>query len=327
MMSNFKKKEPINICQVSLRRDIPIILENYKNFKKFYKYFNVYIICPDDELTEFKNKLNFEEFHFLSEDEIFSLNELNDIFINLNDNVNYKENFKKRLSWYYQQILKIAFCIHFVKNKKEKIVIWDADTIILKKINFFKNEYSIKYGTLSEFHKEYFITNRAIIGELPKYFISSIIQFIGISRVECDFLLKNLNISADNRRNFALTISNIIFKNIFNNHKVYNGSFFAEYELIGISNYILNKTRQKALLALRTGLNGRLSNLQIFIVRILNFKHVTYEQAHDNKNSQGMISRKQSSIRFWKIIIKTLFKFYLRDIRHYFRYHFSIRNF
>ena len=192
----------------------------------------------------------------------------------------------------------------------------------MKKINFFKNEYSIKYGTFSEFHKEYYITNKAIIGELPKYFISSLIQFIAISKVECDFLLKTLNVSADNRKNFAISIANIILKNIFNNHKVYNGSFFSEYELIGILNYILNKTRQKSLLTLRSGLNGKLSNLQILIVRILNFKHITYEHTHDNVNSLGMLDRKQNSIKLFKIILKTIFKFYLRDIRHFFKYHF-----
>ena len=322
MKNNFKKKTHLNICQVSLRSDIPIILDNYRNFKKLYKYFTIYIVCPTNEVIEFKKKLNFKEFNFLSEDEIISLDEFDYIFRNLNHNINYKDDFKSRLSWYYQQILKITFSINFVQNNNEKIVIWDADTIILKKINFFKNEHSIKYGTFSEFHKEYYITNKAIIGELPKYFISSLIQFIAISKVECDFLLKTLNVSANNRKNFAISIANIILKNIFNNHKVYNGSFFSEYELIGILNYTLNKTRQKSLLTLRSGLNGKLSNLQIFIARILNFKHITYEHTHDNVNSLGMLDRKQNSIKLFKIILKTIFKFYLRDIRHFFKYHF-----
>jgi len=325
MMSNFKKKEPINICQVSLRRDIPIILENYKNFKKFYKYFNVYIICPDDELTEFKNKLNFEEFHFLSEDEIFSLNELNDIFINLNDNVNYKENFKKRLSWYYQQILKIAFCIHFVKNKKEKIVIWDADTIILKKINFFKNEYSIKYGTLFEFHKPYYVTSKSITGDYPKYFISSLIQFTSLSVSEYNFFInKILDFDIfETKEIISIQLSKIILKNIFNIHKTYNGSLFSEYELIGISNYVFRKTKQKALFTLRRDLDGKLSNSQAFIAKFFNVKHVTYEHTYSNKNSQGMLGRKQRWIQFLKILFKEFVKFNLRNLRHNFNYYYK----
>ena len=39
----------LNICQVSLKGNLPIILENYKNFTKIYKYVNFYIICPENE--------------------------------------------------------------------------------------------------------------------------------------------------------------------------------------------------------------------------------------------------------------------------------------
>ena len=70
-----------------------------------------------------------------------------------------------RLQWYYQQILKISFVLKFITNKNEKIIIWDADTILLKKINFFKQNISIKYGTINEFHKEYFLTNECLIGK------------------------------------------------------------------------------------------------------------------------------------------------------------------
>ena len=48
-----------------------------------------------------------------------------------------KKDFENRLSWYYQQALKISFVIDFVNRFKKKVVIWDADTIILKKIKFF----------------------------------------------------------------------------------------------------------------------------------------------------------------------------------------------
>ena len=40
----------LNICQVSLNRDIPLILENYKNFKKLYKKnIHFFVICPNEQ--------------------------------------------------------------------------------------------------------------------------------------------------------------------------------------------------------------------------------------------------------------------------------------
>ena len=43
--------------------------------------------------------------------------------------------FTLRLKWYYQQILKIIFIFKFIEKNKN-LIIWDADTIILKKIDF-----------------------------------------------------------------------------------------------------------------------------------------------------------------------------------------------
>jgi len=50
----------LNICQVSLNRDIPLIIENFKSFKKIYNS-NVkfYVICPKNQVKEFNKKLNF----------------------------------------------------------------------------------------------------------------------------------------------------------------------------------------------------------------------------------------------------------------------------
>lgn len=311
----------LNICQVSLSRDIPLILDNYYSFKKFYKKFKIFIICPIKEIDEFKKKLNFKEFHFTSEDTVISFKEFNDIFEKLSVNLDFKGEFKTRLSWYYQQILKLSFIVDFVSIKKENIIIWDADTIILKKIDFFDNNYSIKYGTLFEFHKPYFKTNEGMIGKNPDYFISSLVQFIGITTLECQHLVKNYLKLNKNNNQTGSAISKIILQNIFKIHRAYNGSLFSEYEFIGISNYILQKKKQKPLFLLRAGLNGKLTNMQLKIATLVNVKHITYEHSHLNNLSQGMLERKQSWWNFIKIIFKDLIKFYLRNIRHTFNFY------
>jgi len=311
----------LNICQVSLSRDIPLILDNYYSFKKFYKKFKIFIICPIKEIDEFKKKLNFKEFHFTSEDTVISFKEFNDIFEKLSVNLDFKGEFKTRLSWYYQQILKLSFIVDFVSIKKENIIIWDADTIILKKIDFFDNNYSIKYGTLFEFHKPYFKTNEGMIGKNPDYFISSLVQFIGITTLECQHLVKNYLKLNKNNNQTGSAISKIILQNIFKIHRAYNGSLFSEYEFIGISNYILQKKKQKPLFLLRAGLNGKLTNMQLKIAKLVNVKHITYEHSHLNNLSQGMLERKQSWWNFIKIIFKDLIKFYLRNIRHTFNFY------
>ena len=315
-----KNEEKNNFCQVSLARDIPIIIENYYAFKKYYKLFNIFIICPKNEISEFKTRLNFEEINIIDEDTIISFKDFNKIFEELNTSIKYQDSFKERLGWYYQQILKISFVLHFINLKKENIVIWDADTIILKKINFFKDKHSIKYGTLFESHKEYYKTNEKIIGKLPNYFISSLVQFIGLSVTEYNFFIQNVLKGEKINEEINLMISKIILKSIFASHKEYNGSLFSEYELIGISNYILNKTKQTALFTLRNGLDGKLTKSQFVLASMLNVKHVTYEHSHLNKNSIGMLKRNQKWSRFLRILFKEFIKFHLRNLKHNFKF-------
>ena len=310
--------ETLNICQVSLKRDIPLIIKNYNNFKKIYKDVKIYIICPSQDFLEFEERLNFKEIKILKEEDLISFNEFNDIFKKLSLEIQYKSEFQKRINWYYQQVLKISFVLKFIDKERKSIVIWDADTIILKKIDFFENDNSIMYGNFTEFHKSYFITNKMILKTLSTYYISFLNQFIAISVEDGKLLIQKL---LDGQVvNISQTLSRIILSNIFLAHKEYNGSMFSEYELLGQVRYISKKNKQKPILFLRFGLNGILTKHQTCLVKFLNFKHVTYEHSHVNENSQNMLSRNQSWLILIKVIIKNLFKFYLRFLKHNFLY-------
>ena len=74
---------------------------------------------PIKRFSTFKEQLNSDEFRIISEDEIISFKEFELIFKKESENISYKSEFRKRLSWYYQQILKISFMINFI-NKKRK---------------------------------------------------------------------------------------------------------------------------------------------------------------------------------------------------------------
>lgn len=313
--------EEINICQVSLKRDIPLILKNYLNFKKFYKQITIYVICPSKELFFFKDVLNYKEFQIIPEDHIISLNDFEKIFLQCSRKINYKSEFKSRLNWYYQQILKLSFMFNFFNEKRKNLVIWDADTIILKKISFFEKDRSINYGTFNEFHKQYYITNLKLLGTSPQYYISFLNQFVSVTSDEILFLEKKLfHEKIKDKLKLPFKISELIFKNIFSEHKIYNGSMFSEFELIGQSNYLLNNTKQKPILSLRFGLDGVLSKKQLILAKFLGFKHVTYEHSHPNKKSLGMLNREQSWTGLIKIIFKNLTKFLLRSIKHNYFY-------
>ena len=100
-----------------------------------------------------------------------------------------------------------CFAANFTQKNNENLIIWDADTIIIKKIEFFKGDKSIKYGNFFEFHKAYYITNKHILKILPNYHISFLNQFIAISKSESDFLLKNYLNFNPLKKEFAFKIS------------------------------------------------------------------------------------------------------------------------
>ena len=43
----------LNVCQVTLVRDLPIIKENIAEFNKYYSNINFFIICPSKEIESF----------------------------------------------------------------------------------------------------------------------------------------------------------------------------------------------------------------------------------------------------------------------------------
>ena len=312
---NFNK-DKLNLCQVSLKGNIPIIIENHRKLKLFYKDFNIFIICPKKDLNLFKKKLKYSEFTIISEDQIVSFSKFKKIFYRLSKKYKFKTLFKKRLSWYYQQILKLAFVFYFLKKNNKRIILWDADTVITKKINFFSGDFSSKFGTFTEFHKSYFEINKVLLGQIPKYFISSVVQFGSITSFESKILMKKLKIKGNKINEIANNLSTLIMREIFLMDASYNGSLFSEYELIGNFKILIKPEKQNMIASLRKGLKGILSSKQLYFLNLLNITNVTYEHTHKNTNSMGMLKRRVSWYDFIIVVFKTKLKFYYNLIKH-----------
>ena len=315
------QNKKLNICQVSLRGNINILKENLLNFNKFYKNNFHYIICPKKEKLFFKKKLKNKNCKIIDENKIITFRKFKIIANKHLKKVSYFKEIQIRLSWYYQQVLKLTFVINYINETKNPIVIWDADTIILKKILFFKKNNSINYGSTSEFHKAYYETNQALLNSLPKYFISSLAQFTSITPSEAKFLSKKLSRLKNKNKNTAEWLSHIIFKSITKVHKNYNGSLFSEYELIGQSRLLMNYQHQKLISGIREHLNGKLSKFQKNILIFLGYSYIAYEHTHPNKNSLNMLDRNQTSLSFFKLVIKKTFNKFFRGIKHNFKIH------
>ena len=306
----------LNICQVSLSGNIPTILKNIENFKKYYPGFKLYIICPNKEKKIFEKKIKYKCCKIIEEDKIITLKKFKLISNKYLKNNNYHKEIQARLTWYYQQILKISFMVNFINKEKKPILMWDADTILLKPFQFFKKNLTLKYGTTLEYYSAYFKTNKKILRVLPNYFIAMTNQFIGLTPKEGKFLIRKLNYIKKNNNDTPKWLTEIIISSISNVHKKYDGSMFSEQELIGQSNLLFSNERQKLIHGIRVGLNGKLTNLQISIIKILNYSYVCYEYSHPNIHNKNMLSRYQTWGAFIKIVINKTSNKFFRGIKH-----------
>ena len=180
--------------QVSLKKNIPVIEKNYFNLKKFYKDFSLTIICKDEELIYFKRLTYYPEIKIIKENFFIKLTTFKKIFNKYCNNKFFLKKNNWRTSWYYQQVIKISYIFYFF-NKKigKKLILWEADTLILNKIEFFNKNQSNVFGTLFEFNKKYFQTLLFIFKKLPRHYLSGTCQFNSISKSDSFFLKKKLN--------------------------------------------------------------------------------------------------------------------------------------
>ena len=302
----------LNICTVTLGTDAKIVNENLIEFNKLYSNVHLHIVCPKNDVKIFKNLLFEKNYSIITEDEFIDFRAFKQIFEDLSKNLKFKNEFKKRLQWYYALFLKFFFVHKFFENDYSKIVIWEGDSVILKKINFFNKNNSNLYVYVDYYHKIIYKTCKEMLGKLPIYYGSFITMFGSITKNEFEYLNRSLGFANFNNKEFCTAFSKKALSSIFKVHNVYDNAMFSDYDLIGISNLNKNFTKQKPIFFLRSSLDGKLTELQKIIAKKFGAHLVAYEHRHPNKHSRDMLTRDQSWYRFVKIIVYyfLLFKIY-----------------
>lgn len=129
--------------------------------------------------------------------------------------------FPRGAGWYYQQLLKYAHA--FTAPENEPYLIWDADTIPLRPMEFTDVEGRMIFTTSAEYHAPYFETYRSLLGEEAKVEFSFISQHQVVDRV----LLKEMlgKIEACHGKPWPLAVAGCLRAGEYNQ--------FSEYETYG----------------------------------------------------------------------------------------------
>jgi hypothetical protein len=157
------------VAEKSLIDIIPITI---KSIEKYGNPESISIIVPSGEIDKFR-RLELGDVELIPEDAVLPAWPLK--------RIKSKIPFPDRAGWYLQQFLKLEFGDF---AKLSKYVIWDADTIMLSKINFQSGDQTI-LNLSREYHEPYFSTYRKIFDHNPQLKRSAISQYILIDNAVC----------------------------------------------------------------------------------------------------------------------------------------------
>jgi hypothetical protein len=125
--------------------------------------------------------------------------------------------------WYFQQFLKWGFVEH--SNSSSHYLIWDADTVLLRPLEFTDDQSRPFLTTAPEYHPPYFETFFQLFGETPKEQVSFISQHQLIDKSILRELLAELNSKSPDRLGWAWAI--------IQNLRGQGTNLFSEYETYG----------------------------------------------------------------------------------------------
>ena len=121
---------PLDIVTSCRRADFPVLRKTFVGLQKFVPFKRLYVITARQNMRTFRRMLP-EGVQFLDEDEQIpgmTLSSLRNLSL---------PGFPRGAGWYFQQLLKYAFC--FERQEDDYYLIWDADTVPLRPLQFFDN--------------------------------------------------------------------------------------------------------------------------------------------------------------------------------------------
>jgi len=149
-------------------RDLRVFSIGIKYIEKYIDYEEIFLSVPDKDYLIIKEHFKEMKINILKDSDLISQEEFNTIKITLA-----KMDMAEMYGWYVQQFVKIKFIA--MQNADKLCLIWDADTVPLRPLNFISNNGGLNYFVGYEYNEPYFTTieNLLSIKKLTPYsFIS-----------------------------------------------------------------------------------------------------------------------------------------------------------
>ncbi|MES2430400.1 MAG: DUF6492 family protein [Bacteroidota bacterium] len=220
-MRNSNQKYLYDVVMPIGPNDSDIALMSIKYIFKYFSFGKLFIIS--NESTFKKLSGNNERIIFLNEDDLIpgiTLSEIKDICKKLFDDAD-------RGGWYFQQFLKMGISQH--PSIREYYLVWDADTIPLKSIDFFDNAGKMLLSFEEKIHQPYFNTLKRILNIDRQVNFSFITEHMMIKTSVMNEVVSKIEDAPIEGNNWTEKILRAVNKNQYQ-------SGFSEFETYG--NYL-----------------------------------------------------------------------------------------
>jgi hypothetical protein len=283
-----KRQQVIEFCSVALIQELETLKQTIPLLKKWNKPRTHWIICPSKEVKKFQKSLNqWKHVQVIDENSIIELDNFriicNQVLKSRDDLIDINA------SWYYQQVLKLGFCLSRQFTNKT-IIIWDADTVPITAIKFVDSKTVRTYGSLAEYEDIYRLSNQEWLGrDLKPSQYSYITQFSAITPAVHSSLITSI-IGEDEKfcqEIMPEKIARKMMQAVSNLKKPLKNPSFSEYELIGHVSTSIYGSKQTPILGLRWEIEGQISRMQIRLLRLMGYKYIAYENRCSQENTQS----------------------------------------
>src|SRR6266480_1865383 len=176
------RHQPLDVVMPCRAADLPILRLTLESVRRFIPLRRAHVITSTANLAKFRRQLGADvDLH--DEDALISgmtLARLKQAPL---------PGFPTSAGWYFQQLLKFAFAFH--NSCEDYFLIWDADTVPLRPLEFFDESGRMLFTIADEWHEGYFDTYRKLLRQEPRREFSFISQHMIVQRsILCEMLMK-----------------------------------------------------------------------------------------------------------------------------------------
>ena len=221
------------VVLVADRKTLPVLEHGQAAILSLIKATTYTVIVPDNQVTEFRARLDSRI--TVQPEGLYVTEFLPTLKRRYNGT-------HERFGWYLQQFIKLAAVKHF--SEFGKVLVWDADTVPLRKLHFFSRDGVPSYFTGRENHAEYFSAITRALGLVKLHNFSFISQCFPVAPHHAKAFFENLR-ELSSQGWWGPLIDSVDFT---------QSSGFSEYETMGT--FILQRFPQELTLQKRQWLRN-----------------------------------------------------------------------